>query len=64
MKTELDIIKYKEAVKEQIQTEIKRESRYGVTVGKTILATLMWVLEQHSLDLNRLEEFYSEVEND
>lgn len=62
MKTELDIIKYKEAVKEQIQTEIKRESRYGVTVGKTILATLMWVLEENTLDLNRLEEIY-DMEN-
>jgi hypothetical protein len=62
MKTELDIIKYKEAVKEQIKTEIKRESRYGVTVGKTILATLMWVLEENTLDLNRLEEIY-DMEN-
>ena len=62
MKTELDIIKYKEAVKKQIQTEIQRESRYGVTVGKTILATLMWVLEENTLDLNRLEEFY-DMEN-
>jgi hypothetical protein len=62
MKSELDIIKYKEAVKEQIQTEIARESRYGVTVGKTILATLMWVLEENTLDLNRLEEIY-DMEN-
>lgn len=62
MKTKEDITKYKELVEKQIQIEIKRESRYGVTVGKTILATLMWVLEENTLDLNRLEEFY-DMEN-
>lgn len=57
MKTKEDITKYKEMVKKQIQLEIARESRYGVTVGKTILATLMWVLQENTLDLNQLEDF-------
>ena len=56
MKTESEIKNYLEQVKKQIEIEAKSGHYFETIVGKTILSTLMWVLEQNSIDLNRLEE--------
>ena len=54
MKSEQELRNYLKEVQKQVIKEEKAEHRYLVTVGKTIISTLMYVLEDNSLDLNHL----------
>lgn len=56
MKTESEIRDYLEKVKKQTEIEIKSKHYFETIVGKTVLSTLMWVLGEISIDLNRLED--------
>lgn len=55
MKNEKEILSYIEQVKKRIMYEIKSDNRYAITIAKTILSTLMWILDISPLDLNKLE---------
>ncbi len=54
MKLEQEIRKYLEQVKKQTTLEDKYGHTYLTTVGKTIISTLMYVLEDYSMDINKL----------
>lgn len=57
MKTEAELRKYLEEVKQQITKEEKMKHKHLTIVGKTIMATIMYVLEDNTcIDLNRLHE--------
>ena len=56
MKTENELRQYLEEVKKQVSIEQQKQNKRLVIVGKTILSTIMYVLEDTSLDLNRLEQ--------
>lgn len=56
MKTENELRQHLEEVKKQIFIEQQKQNKRLVIVGKTILATIMYVLEDTPLDLNRLEQ--------
>lgn len=56
MKTETELRKYLEDVKQQLTKEQKMEHKYLEIVGKTIISTLMYVLEDDTcINLNRLD---------
>ncbi len=64
MKTEAELRKYLEEVKEQLVKEEKMGHKYLITVGKTIMATIMYVLDDDTyIDLNRLHEDLKEQED-
>ena len=55
MKNEKELKNYLEECKKQLIIEEKRESYYMVIVAKTIISTIMWVLEEEpQIDLNRI----------
>lgn len=54
MKSEQELREYLKEIQKQVVKEEKAEHRYLVIVGKTIISTLMYVLEDNSLDLNHL----------
>lgn len=56
MKTESEIKDYLEKVRRQIEIEAKSGHCFETIVGKSILSTLMWILEERPIDLNRLED--------
>ena len=54
MKSEQQLREYLKEVQKQVIEEEKAEHRYLTIIGKIIISTIMYVLEDDSLDINRL----------
>jgi len=56
MKTETELRKYLNEVKQQVIKEKKAEHKYLTIVGETIISTIMYVLKDYScIDFERLQ---------